>query len=68
MADPDYNHYLRMARHTKSSHNEILAAINQVMEAQHGVVALVFTNQGRDMEIRILDEPFEENVRMFPGE
>jgi hypothetical protein len=65
---PDYDHFLHIARNMKRYNDEIVAAIQQVQEAQHGVVGLFFTNAGRDMEIRILDEPFDDNVRVYAGE
>jgi hypothetical protein len=64
----EYDHFLHMARAMKAGDDEIRAAIYKVTEAQHGVVALVFSNHGRDMEIQILDEPFDSNVRVYPGE
>jgi hypothetical protein len=57
---------LRMAHHMKSRGDEITAAIRQTQADQHGVVALVFTDDCRAMEVRILDEPYEPNVRIFP--
>lgn len=57
---------LRMAGHMKERDAEIIAAIEQVQSDQHGVVALSFTNEARDMEVLILDEPYEPNVRIFP--
>lgn len=58
---------LRMAQHMKDQDESIKAAIIQVQAAKHGVVALKFANEGRDMEIEILDEPFDDNVRVYPG-
>jgi hypothetical protein len=67
-SQPDYNHFLHMARNMKARNDDIVAAIYEVQAAQHGVVGLFFSNQGRDMEIRILDEPFDDNVRVYAGE
>jgi len=66
MSDP--HHFLRMAQLLKAQDAEIKQAIFQVQAQNHGVVALKFTDQGRNMVIEILDEPFEENVRVFPGD
>ena len=58
---------LRMAHHMKEQDESIKVAIMQTQAQQHGVVALKFTNEGRQMEIEILDEPFDDNVRVYPG-
>lgn len=63
----DYEQGLRMARWMKRSNDEIVLAIKKTQAAQHGVVALRFSNECRDMKIEILDEPFDGNVRVFPG-
>jgi hypothetical protein len=68
MPDPDPQHFLRMARHMKASAEEVKAAILKTQAAGHGVVALRFSNAGRNMEIEVLDEPFEPNVRVYPGD
>jgi hypothetical protein len=46
---------------------EIREAIEETMVAQHGVVALRFSDAGREMVIEILDEPYDGNVRVYPG-
>ena len=61
----DYKKALRMARHMKAHNEDIVAAIEKVTEAQHGVVALRFTQEAKYMEIEILDEPFDPNVKVF---
>lgn len=64
----DYDQGLRMARWMKKEDEAIRAAIEKTQEDQHGVVALRFSDQGRQMTIEILDEPYDENVRIYPGE
>lgn len=59
--------YLRMARGMKDKDAEIQRAIRRVQKKGHGVVALRFAKQGRYMEIEILDEPYDSNVRVYPG-
>lgn len=63
----EYEKALRMARHMKKSNDAIVAAIHEVQKAGHGAVALRFTDDGRYMEIEILDEPYDSNVRVYPG-
>ena len=58
---------LRMAQHMKEQDANIKAAIFQCQANQHGVVALKFTNECREMAIEILDEPFGDDVRVYPG-
>lgn len=67
MPDLDYQHYLRMAQAMKTRDPEIREAIEKTMAEQHGVVALKFSDAGREMAIEILDEPFEDSVRVYPG-
>lgn len=52
----------------KQQNDAIIKAIEKVQADQHGVVALRFSDEGRSMEIEILDEPYDPNVRVFPGE
>ena len=56
-----------MARWMKKEDKAIVKAIEQVQAANHGVVALRFSNDCREMEIEILDEPYDDNVRVYPG-
>lgn len=58
---------LRMAQKMKELDPEIKAAIFQCQANEHGVVALKFSNEGREMAIEILDEPFGDDVRVYPG-
>ena len=58
---------MRMAQKMKEQDESIKVAIMQVQAAEHGVVALKFTNEGREMAIEILDEPYEGDVRVYPG-
>jgi hypothetical protein len=64
----NYEMGLRMARLMKGRDLEIRDAILRCAQARHGVVALQFSNGCRELEIEILDEPYEPNVRIFPGE
>jgi hypothetical protein len=63
----DYQQSIRMARHMKKKDDQIRTAIDKCIEEHHGVVALKFRDQGREMEIEILDEPYDDNVRVYPG-
>lgn len=65
---PDYQHFLRMAQLMKDRDPQIQEAIEQVMVARHGVVALKYSNGGRELTVEILDEPFDDQVRVYPGE
>lgn len=62
-----YDQGLRMARTMKAEDSKIQRAIRKTMKDGHGVVALRFTDDGRYMEIEIMDEPFDPNVRVYPG-
>jgi hypothetical protein len=64
----DYEQGLAMARTMKAYDDEIKDAIHQAQLAQHGVVALKFSHGGTQMSIEIMDEPYDENVRIYPGE
>ena len=57
---------LRMAKWMQEHDPEIKAAIFQCQANEHGVVALKFSNEGRSGEIEILDEPFGDDVRVYP--
>lgn len=63
----DYEQGLNMARTMKQKDPEIIRAIKQVQRAHHGVVALKFSDQGKTMQIEVLDEPYDPNVRVYPG-
>lgn len=63
----DYDTALGMARTMKEKDAEIHRAIRKCMNAKHGVVALQFSNKGRDLKVVILDESYDENVRVYPG-
>lgn len=62
-----YDEGLRMAQAMKEKDAEIRAAILKTQRDRHGVVALRFSDQGREMAIEILDEPYESDVRVYPG-
>lgn len=64
----EYEHSLNIARNMKEYDTEIRVAIRQVNQDKHGVVALRFSDQGRNMKIEILDEPLNDNVLIYPGE
>jgi hypothetical protein len=51
----------------KREEEPIRQAILKVQAAQHGVVALRFSNDCQEMAIEILDEPYDDNVRVYPG-
>ena len=59
--------YLNMARLMKSESDRIKDAILSTQSVNHGVVALKFSDEGKKMTIEILDEPFDPNVRVYPG-
>jgi len=56
-----------MASLMKDKDHEIRDAIFKCMQENHGVVALRFSDEGRTMSVEILDEPYDDNVRVFPG-
>lgn len=56
-----------MAQWMKREEEPIRQAILKVQAAQHGVVALRFSNDCQEMAIEILDEPYDDNVRVYPG-
>jgi hypothetical protein len=58
---------LRMAQHMKDQDASIKAAIMQCQGSNHGVVALKFSNECRQMAIEILDEPYDDQVRVYPA-
>jgi diphthamide synthase subunit DPH2 len=62
----DYEQGLHMAQLMKQKDLEIRRAILKVQQAGYGVVALRFTDEGREMAIEILDEPYDDNVRVYP--
>lgn len=64
----DYEQGLAMARTMKAADDRIKGAIRQVMSEEYGVVALKFSDRGTKMTIEILDEEFDPNVRVYPGE
>lgn len=64
----DYEQAEAMAVTMKRYDPAILDAINKTAQDQHGVVALRFTHGCTQMSIEILDEPYEPNVRIYPGE
>lgn len=63
-----YESGLRMATLMKEYDPQIREAIENTHTAQHGVVALKFSNGCRELEIEILDEPLGSDVRIFPGD
>lgn len=64
----DIEHATNMANSMKALNEDITVEINKTKEANWGVVALKFANKGRSVQIEVLDEPYEPNVRMYPGE
>ena len=64
----DYETGLNMAKMMKAEDHRIRQAIRQCEQARHGVVALKFTDQGTRMRVEILDEPYQSDVRVYPGE
>lgn len=62
-----YEQGLRMARLMKDEDGKIRRAIKKVQDKQHGVVALKFADGCRKLHIEILDEPYDDNVRVYPG-
>ena len=63
----DFQQGMRMARQMKKKDAYIRTAIDKCVSENHGVVALKFSDKGRHMEIEILDEPFDTDVRVYPG-
>lgn len=63
-----YETGLAMAQRMKDHDIDIKRAIQECKKYQHGVVALKFSNHGNTMDIEILDEPYDPNVRVYPGE
>lgn len=63
----DYEVAKRMAQQMKEKDWEIRVAIRETTLLKHGIVALKFDDQGSNMEIKILDEPFDPNVRVYIG-
>jgi hypothetical protein len=59
--------YLNMAQTVKRTGDAVREEIIKTQEAGHGVVALFFSNNCKDVEIKILDLPLEDNVRLYPG-
>lgn len=59
--------FLRMARFMHDREHEIQRAIRKAQRARHGVVALRFSHNARRMEIEIEDEPYRDDVRVYPG-
>lgn len=63
----DYEQALNMARTMKKKDPDIRGAIEENMRGHLGVVALKFADNGKTLHIEILNEPYEENVRVYPG-
>ena len=63
----DYAQALRMAELFKARGDEVKEAIEECQGVNYGVVALKFSNGCREMEIEILNEPYEPDVRVYPG-
>ena len=51
----------------KEKDPEIRRAILRTQADNYGVVALKYSDECRHLEIEILDEPFEDNVRVYPA-
>lgn len=64
----EYQHGLNMARTMKKYDTEIKQAIRSCTEAKWGVVGLFFYDHGNEVDIRILDQPYGTDVRVYPGE
>jgi len=62
-----YEDGLRMAQVLKDLGDEITAAIYKTMDAKHGVVAVRFTKGNETATVEILDEPYQDDVRVYPG-
>jgi phage host-nuclease inhibitor protein Gam len=63
-----YEQGLAMARLMKAYDEQIKDAILLTQQAQHGVVALKFSEGGTQLRVEILDEPYQDDVRVYPGE
>ena len=63
----EYGQALNMAKVLKKRGNEIRAAIQRAQAEGHGVVELRFSQNGTEMELTVADEPFQPDVRVFPG-
>ena len=61
------DHALNMAKTMKAKNDEIIEAIHQTQEANHGVVEVHFSEAGAEASVSIADEPFDPNVRIYPG-
>lgn len=64
----DYETGINIAKNFKAHDKDIRRAIKKCEKAQHGVVALRFRQQGKVMSLEILDEPYESDVRVYPGD
>lgn len=63
-----YEQGLAMARLMKAYDEQIKDAILLTQQAQHGVVTLKFSEGGTKLRVEILDEPYQDDVRVYPGE
>ena len=63
----DWEQGMAMAKMMKAYDPEIRKAIEQTQRDHHGVVALRFSNHGKNLRVEILDEPYQDDVRVYPG-
>lgn len=61
----DYEQGLRMARWMTDMDWEIRVALRECSLIHQGVVALRFSDHCQEMKIEILDEPYDENIRVI---
>ena len=62
----DFEKALDMSTQMKAMSDEVVTAIRQCQAAQWGVVALKY--EDGVLRLETLDEPYEPNVRVYPGD
>lgn len=65
-SDLTYTEALNMARAMKETGDAVRKLIEKCQDANHGVVAMKFTDECTKVQIEVLDEPYEPNVRIYP--
>ena len=65
MGDLSYTEARNMARVMKRTGEEVRDRIEECQRLNHGVVEMHFTKHCTEVEIVIVDEPYEPNVRIF---
>jgi hypothetical protein len=60
-----YEQGLNMARQMKKRDEEIKKAIRETQLVHYGVVALRFSNDCNDLDIEIMQLPYESDVRIY---